>query len=91
VDLKVIEVDPIHHRIVLAVIGYPDVPIIPSCDRAAGGTQPPRPDTVRYRVRRAPPRGGARLYLRSYRKNAATKFTSIATGYNHRPRRSRAG
>jgi small subunit ribosomal protein S1 len=29
VDLKVIEVDPIHHRIVLAVIGYPDVPIIP--------------------------------------------------------------
>jgi len=29
VDLKVIEVDPIHHRIVLAVIGYPDVPIVP--------------------------------------------------------------
>src|SRR6478735_8809851 len=26
VDLKVLEVDPIHHRIVLAVIGYPDVP-----------------------------------------------------------------
>jgi small subunit ribosomal protein S1 len=29
VDLKVIEVDPIHHRIVLAVIGYPDVPLVP--------------------------------------------------------------
>jgi len=29
VDLKVLEVDPIHHRIVLAVIGYPDEPIIP--------------------------------------------------------------
>jgi len=29
VDLKVLEVDPIHHRVVLAVIGYPDVPIIP--------------------------------------------------------------
>jgi len=28
-DLKVLEVDPIHHRIVLAVIGYPDEPIIP--------------------------------------------------------------
>ena len=27
-DLKVLEVDPIHHRIVLAVIGYPDVPLI---------------------------------------------------------------
>src|SRR5512135_1410138 len=26
VDLKVLEVDPIHHRIVLAVVGYPDVP-----------------------------------------------------------------
>jgi hypothetical protein len=25
----VLEVDPIHHRIVLAVIGYPDEPIIP--------------------------------------------------------------
>jgi len=25
-DLKVLEVDPIHHRIVLAVVGYPDVP-----------------------------------------------------------------
>jgi len=29
VDCKVIEVDPIHHRIVVAVIGYPDEPIIP--------------------------------------------------------------
>src|SRR3954466_5404700 len=29
VDLKVLEVDPIHHRIVLAVINYPDEPIIP--------------------------------------------------------------
>jgi len=29
VDLKVIEVDPIHHRIVLAAVGYPDEPIIP--------------------------------------------------------------
>ena len=29
VELKVLEVDPIHHRIVLAVIGYPDEPIIP--------------------------------------------------------------
>jgi small subunit ribosomal protein S1 len=29
VDVKVLEVDPIHHRIVLAVIGYPDEPIIP--------------------------------------------------------------
>src|SRR6476659_2557478 len=28
-DLKVLEVDPIHHRIVLAVVGYPDEPIIP--------------------------------------------------------------
>jgi ribosomal protein S1 len=24
VDLRVIEVDPIHHRIVLAVVGYPE-------------------------------------------------------------------
>ena len=29
VDLKVLEVDPIHHRIVLAVVNYPDEPIIP--------------------------------------------------------------
>ena len=29
VDLKVLEVDPIHRRIVLAVINYPDEPIIP--------------------------------------------------------------
>ncbi len=29
VDCKVLEVDPIHHRIVVAVIGYPDEPIIP--------------------------------------------------------------
>jgi small subunit ribosomal protein S1 len=29
VDMKVLEVDPIHHRIVLAVVGYPDEPIIP--------------------------------------------------------------
>ncbi|MDZ4674419.1 MAG: 30S ribosomal protein S1 [Gemmatimonadota bacterium] len=29
VDVKVIEVDPIHHRIVVAVINYPDEPIIP--------------------------------------------------------------
>jgi small subunit ribosomal protein S1 len=28
-DVKVLEVDPIHHRIVVAVIGYPDEPIIP--------------------------------------------------------------
>ncbi len=28
-DLKVLEVDPIHHRIVLAIIGFPDEPIIP--------------------------------------------------------------
>ena len=28
-DLKVLEVDPIHRRIVLAVVGYPDEPIIP--------------------------------------------------------------
>jgi small subunit ribosomal protein S1 len=28
-DMKVLEVDPIHHRIVLAVIGFPDEPIIP--------------------------------------------------------------
>jgi hypothetical protein len=27
--MKVLEVDPIHHRIVLAVVGYPDLPIIP--------------------------------------------------------------
>jgi small subunit ribosomal protein S1 len=27
--LKVLEVDPIHHRIVLAATGYPDEPIIP--------------------------------------------------------------
>ncbi len=29
VELKVLEVDPIHHRIVLAAVGYPDEPIIP--------------------------------------------------------------
>jgi small subunit ribosomal protein S1 len=29
VQLKVLEVDPIHHRIVLAATGYPDEPIIP--------------------------------------------------------------
>ncbi|HEU5170809.1 MAG TPA: 30S ribosomal protein S1 [Gemmatimonadales bacterium] len=29
VDMRVLEVDPIHHRIVLAVIGYPDEPIVP--------------------------------------------------------------
>jgi small subunit ribosomal protein S1 len=29
VDMKVLEVDPIHHRVVLAVVGYPDVPIVP--------------------------------------------------------------
>ncbi|HEU4801239.1 MAG TPA: 30S ribosomal protein S1 [Gemmatimonadales bacterium] len=29
VDLSVIEVDPIHHRIVLAVVGYPDIPFEP--------------------------------------------------------------
>ncbi|HXE57475.1 MAG TPA: 30S ribosomal protein S1 [Gemmatimonadales bacterium] len=29
VDLRVLEVDPIHHRIVLAVVGYPDEPIVP--------------------------------------------------------------
>ncbi|HTS87131.1 MAG TPA: 30S ribosomal protein S1 [Gemmatimonadales bacterium] len=29
VDMKVLEVDPIHHRIVLAAVGYPDLPIIP--------------------------------------------------------------
>jgi small subunit ribosomal protein S1 len=29
VDVKVIEVDPIHHRIVVAVTSYPDEPIIP--------------------------------------------------------------
>jgi small subunit ribosomal protein S1 len=29
VDTKVLEVDPIHHRIVVAVTGYPDEPIIP--------------------------------------------------------------
>ncbi len=29
VDMKVLEVDPIHHRIVLAVVAYPDEPIIP--------------------------------------------------------------
>ncbi len=29
VDLKVLEVDPIHHRIVLMVTNYPDEPIIP--------------------------------------------------------------
>jgi len=28
-ELKVLEVDPIHHRIVLAATGYPDEPIIP--------------------------------------------------------------
>ena len=28
-DVKVLEVDPIHHRIVVAVVGYPDEPIIP--------------------------------------------------------------
>jgi small subunit ribosomal protein S1 len=29
VDCQVLEVDPIHHRIVVAVTGYPDEPIIP--------------------------------------------------------------
>ena len=28
-ETRVLEVDPIHHRIVLAVVGYPDEPIIP--------------------------------------------------------------
>jgi hypothetical protein len=28
-DVRVLEVDPIHHRIVVAVVGYPDEPIIP--------------------------------------------------------------
>jgi small subunit ribosomal protein S1 len=28
-DVKILEVDPIHHRIVVAVTGYPDEPIIP--------------------------------------------------------------
>jgi small subunit ribosomal protein S1 len=27
VDLKVLEVDPIHHRIVLAALGFPDEPL----------------------------------------------------------------
>ena len=33
-DLKVLEVDPIHHRIVLAVIGYPDEPFKEVAPRA---------------------------------------------------------
>ena len=28
-DLKVLEVDPIHHRLVLAATGYPPEPVIP--------------------------------------------------------------
>ena len=40
-DLKVLEVDPIHHRIVLAVIGYPDEPIIPPVRPAFEETMAP--------------------------------------------------
>jgi small subunit ribosomal protein S1 len=40
-DLKVLEVDPIHHRIVLAVIGYPDEPIIPPVKPAFEETTAP--------------------------------------------------
>jgi ribosomal protein S1 len=29
VDTEVLEVDPVHHRIVVGVTGYPDEPIIP--------------------------------------------------------------
>jgi small subunit ribosomal protein S1 len=40
-DLKVLEVDPIHHRIVLAVIGFPDEPIIPPAKPAFEETAAP--------------------------------------------------
>jgi len=40
-DLKVLEVDPIHHRIVLAVIGFPDEPIIPPVKPAFEETTTP--------------------------------------------------
>jgi small subunit ribosomal protein S1 len=40
-DLKVLEVDPIHHRIVLAVIGFPDEPIIPPAKPAFEETTAP--------------------------------------------------
>jgi small subunit ribosomal protein S1 len=40
-DLKVLEVDPIHHRIVLAVIGFPDEPIIPPVKPAFEETTAP--------------------------------------------------
>jgi small subunit ribosomal protein S1 len=40
-DLKVLEVDPIHHRIVLAVIGFPDEPIIPPTKPAFEETTAP--------------------------------------------------
>lgn len=37
VDLRVLEVDPIHHRIVLAVVGYPEQPAL----RPAGSPEAP--------------------------------------------------
>jgi small subunit ribosomal protein S1 len=40
-ELKVLEVDPIHHRIVLAVIGFPDEPIIPPVKPAFEETTAP--------------------------------------------------
>jgi small subunit ribosomal protein S1 len=40
-DLKVLEVDPIHHRIVLAIIGFPDEPIIPPVKPAFEETTAP--------------------------------------------------
>jgi small subunit ribosomal protein S1 len=40
-DLKVLEVDPIHQRIVLAVIGFPDEPIIPPVKPAFEETTAP--------------------------------------------------
>src|SRR5687768_16076962 len=40
VELKVQEVDPIHHRIVLAAMGYPDEPIIPPVRPPVDETSP---------------------------------------------------
>ena len=48
VDLKVLEVDPIHHRIVLMVTNYPDEPIIPPVRPVIGrGGEPVEASSVK--------------------------------------------
>ena len=57
VELKVLEVDPIHHRIVLAAIGFPDEPLKvipkPPIDTDSGATESPADAAA------APPPAGA--------------------------------